>query len=286
MKLIIGFVVVIGSVLGGYVLSHGEVMALWQPFELLIIGGSAFGAFLISNPGHVIKACFGSIGLLLSGSKYNKAFYLDLLGLMYQIFSKARKEGLMALEGDIDDPAESSIFQKYPKILEDHHAIDFITDYLRLMVGGNMNPFELESLMDIELETNHHESGQVAEALTKVADALPGFGIVAAVLGIVITMAAIGGPPEILGQHVGAALVGTFLGILLAYGFVGPMAAHLEHCVSDEGHFFQCIKVCLMANLNGYAPQITVEFGRKSIISIERPGFFELEEYIKGTPKS
>jgi chemotaxis protein MotA len=285
MKFIIGIIIVTSSVLGGFVLSHGHPMALWQPFELLIIGGSALGAFIISNPPHVIKACFASLRSIMSGSKYNKDYYLDLLGLMFQIFTKARKEGLMALEGDVDDPKESPIFQTYPKILEDHHAIDFITDYLRIMVGGNMNPFELESLMDIELDTHHHESGQVPTALTKVADALPGFGIVAAVLGIVITMASIGGPPEILGAHVGAALVGTFLGILLAYGFVGPMATHLEHCVSDEGNFFQCIKVCLMANLNGYAPQITVEFGRKSILSIERPGFFELEEYIKSKPK-
>ena len=182
------------------------------------------------------------------------------------------------------EPKDSPIFKKYPKILADHHVLEFISDYLRLMVGGNMNPFELENLMDVELETHHHECGQAHNALTKVSDALPGFGIVAAVLGIVITMAAIGGPPEELGHHVGAALVGTFLGILLAYGFIGPMAAALEHIASEEAKFFECIKVCLMASLNGYAPQIAVEFGRKTLFSSERPGFMELENHIKGKP--
>jgi len=282
MKLIIGYIIVSGCVLGGFVLSHGEPMALWQPYELLIIGGSAFGAFVISNPGHVIKKVFGAMLTLLKGSKYSKALYLELLSLLFDIFSKARKEGLMSLEGDIDDPGASPIFSKYPKIIADHHVLDFISDYLRLMVGGNMNPFELESLMDVELETHHHESGEAHTALTKVSDALPGFGIVAAVLGIVITMASIGGPPEVLGHHVGAALVGTFLGILLAYGYVGPMSAMLEHITHDEGKFYECIKVCLLANLNGYAPQIAIEFGRKTLLSTVRPGFQELEDHVKG----
>ena len=284
MKLIEGMIIVISAVLGGFVLSHGEPLALWQPYELLVIGGAAFGAFVISNPGKIIKTALGSVLLLLKGSKYNKVLYLDLLGLMFDLFSKARKEGLMALESDIEEPKDSPIFQKYPKIMADHHVMDFISDYLRLMVGGNMNPFELENLMDIELETHHHESASAHTALTKVSDGLPGFGIVAAVLGIVITMAAIGGPPEVLGHHVAAALVGTFLGILLAYGFVGPMASMLEHIAHDEAKFYECIKVCLMANLNGYAPQIAVEFGRKAIFSSERPGFAELENHIKGNP--
>jgi chemotaxis protein MotA len=284
MKTIIGIVIVIGCVIGGFILSHGEPLALWQPFELLIIGGAAFGAFVISNPGKNIKTVFSSLPMLLKGSKYDKAMYLDLLGLMFDLFSKSRKEGLMALEGDIEDPGESTIFTKYPKLLANHHAMDFISDYLRLMVGGNMNPFELENLMDVELETHHHEAGAASIALTKVADALPGFGIVAAVLGIVITMAAIGGPPEELGHHVAAALVGTFLGILLAYGFIGPMAVMLEHLAHEESKFLECIKVCLMAMLNGYAPQIAVEFGRKTIFSSERPGFSELEDHIKGRP--
>lgn len=285
MKLIVGFIIVIGCVLGGFVLSHGEPAALWQPFEVLIIGGAAFGAFVVSNPGKVIKSVFAGIPLLLKGSKYSKALYLDLLGLMYDLFSKSRKDGLMSLEADIEDPKQSPIFKKYPKILADHHVLDFISDYLRLMVGGNMNPFELENLMDVELETHHHEAGQAHTALTKVADGLPGFGIVAAVLGIVITMASIGGPPEEIGAHVAAALVGTFLGILMAYGFVGPMAVSLEHIAHEESKFFECIKVCLMATLNGYAPQIAVEFGRKTLFSTERPSFTELEAHIKGKPK-
>jgi chemotaxis protein MotA len=285
MKLIFGFIIVSGCVLGGFVLSHGEPAALWQPYELLIIGGAALGAFVISNPGKVIKTVFGSIPLLLKGSKYNKVLYMDLLGLMYDLFAKSRKDGLMSLEADIESPKQSAIFKKYPRILSDHHMMDFIADYLRLMVGGNMNSFELENLMEVELETHHHEASQIHNALTKVSDALPGFGIVAAVLGIVITMASIGGPPEEIGHHVAAALVGTFLGILLAYGFVGPMAAMLEHLAHEESKFFECIKVCLIATLNGYAPQIAVEFGRKTVFSTERPSFMELESHIKKKAK-
>jgi len=207
---------------------------------------------------------------------------MELLSLMYDLFTKARKEGLMALEADIDEPENSPIFQKYPKILKNHHALEFIADYLRLMVGGNMNPFEIENLMDVELETHHHEAEKIPGAITAVSDALPGFGIVAAVLGIVITMASIGGPIEELGHHVASALVGTFLGILLAYGFVGPMATSLTNMNEDDSKVFECIKVCLLATLNGYAPQIAVEFGRKTLYSHNRPGFQELEDFVKG----
>ncbi len=282
MKFIIGVILVLGCVGGGFVLSHGHLGALWQPFELVIIGGAAFGAFVISNPGTVIKGAFGSIGKLLKGSKHNKKSYMELLALMYDLFTKARKEGMMALEADIDEPHESALFQKYPSLLKNHHALDFIADYLRLMVSGNMNPFELENLMDVELETHHHEAAKVPGAITAVSDALPGFGIVAAVLGIVITMASIGGPVEELGHHVASALVGTFLGILLAYGFVGPMATSLSNMNEDDSKVFECIKVCLMATLNGYAPQVAVEFGRKSLESHNRPGFQELEDFVKG----
>lgn len=282
MKFIIGIIVVLGCVAGGYVLSHGNLIALWQPFELLIILGAAFGAFIISNPGTVIKGTFGSIGRLFGGSKHSKKTYMELLALMYDLFTKARKEGLMALEADIDEPHESPIFQKYPTILKNHHALDFIADYLRLMVGGNMNPFEIENLMDVELDTHHHEAAKVPTAITAVSDGLPGFGIVAAVLGIVITMGSIGGPIEELGAHVAAALVGTLLGILFAYGFVGPMALSLTAMNEDDSKVFECIKVCLLASLNGYAPQISVEFGRKTLESHNRPGFQELEDFVKG----
>lgn len=281
MKLIIGLIVVFGAVFGGYVLSHGELMALFQPFELLIIGGGALGAFIIANPGKVIGQVFKGVPSLLGSSKYNKQMYMDLLTLMFKLFAKARKEGLMALEGDIDEPHESELFTLFPKILKDHHIIDFICDYLRLMVGGNMNAMELENLMDVELETHHHEIITPSGALQTVADGLPGFGIVAAVMGVVITMGYISEPPEVLGHHIAAALVGTFLGILLAYGFAAPMAKALEFRAEEEGKFFLCAKVCILSTLNGYTPQIAVEFGRKTIYSHLRPSFTELETHIK-----
>lgn len=282
MKLIVGILIVVGSVFGGYVLSHGNLLALFQPFELLIIAGGAGGAFIIANPPKVIFAVLKGVPALLSGSKYTKQTYMDLLSLMYTLFSKARKEGLMALEGDIDEPDQSDIFQKFPKLAKDHHLMDFICDYLRLMVGGNMNAFELESLMDLELETHHHESARPSSALQTVADALPGFGIVAAVMGVVITMGYMSESPEVLGQHVAAALVGTFLGILLAYGFAAPMASAMALKAEEDSRVLECAKICIMATLNGYTPQIAVEFGRKALYSHLRPSFIELEEHIKG----
>jgi chemotaxis protein MotA len=188
----------------------------------------------------------------------------------------------MALETDIEEPEESEIFNKYPKILKDHHAMDFICDYIRLMVGGTMNSFELESLMDVEIETHHAEETLPSDALTKVSDGLPAFGIIAAVMGVVITMGSLDGPVEEIGAHVAAALVGTFLGILLAYGFVGPLASALEHNANEGTKFFECIKVCVIATLNGYNPQVAVEFGRKTLLSTERPGFLELEDHVRG----
>ena len=282
MKFIIGLIVVFGSVFGGYILSHGHLMALFQPFELLIIGGGALGAFIIANPGNVISQVFKGLPGLFSGSKYSKQTYLDLLSLMFKLFSKARKEGLMALESDIDEPHESEVFNQFPKIASNHHILDFICDYLRLMVGGNMNALELESLMDVELDTHHHEAVTPSSALQTVADGLPGFGIVAAVMGVVITMGYISEPPEVLGNHIAAALVGTFLGILLAYGFAAPMAKSMEFRAEDESKFLECAKICILSTLNGYTPQIAVEFGRKTIYSHLRPSFSELEEHIKG----
>ena len=283
MFIIIGFIIVLGCVAGGFVLSHGNLASLWQPYELLIIGGSAFGAFVTANPPSVIKAVFKNVIGALKGSKYKKDIYLELLSLMYDLLQKARKEGMMAIEEDIESPSESALFSKYPKIVADHHITDFICDYLRLMVGGNMNPFELENLMDMELAAHHKESEMPAEAVTKVSDGLPGFGIVAAVLGIVITMSFIGGDPAVLGHHVAAALVGTFLGILMAYGFVGPVATSMEHMARQEAKFYECVKVCLMAAVNGYNPQVAVEFGRKVMYASERPSFSELEEHVKNS---
>ncbi|MEJ2632983.1 MAG: flagellar motor stator protein MotA [Acidihalobacter sp.] len=281
MNTIIGMLIVCGSVVGGYILSHGHMATLLQPYELLIIGGSAFGAFMISNPmGLIMKVLKGLPGLL-GGAKYNKAAYLELLGLMYSLFVKARKEGLMAIEGDIEDPAQSELFAKYPKVVKDHHALEYIVDYMRLIVSGGMNPFELDNLMSLELETHHRESEQPASALNRVADGLPGFGIVAAVLGVVITMGSLDQPPQVIGEHVAAALVGTFLGILLAYGFVAPLAVSMEHRARDEAGFLEVIKSCILAQVQGYSPQIAVEFGRKTMVSSLRPSFQEFEEYLK-----
>ncbi len=281
MPVIIGIVMVLGSCISGYMLAGGVLMALFQPFELLIIGGAALGAMFISNPMPLSLAALKCFGTLLKGDKYTKAFYLELLAMMFQIFNKMRREGLIAIEGDIDDPSASAVFSNYPDILNDHHAIEFICDYLRIMMAGDMSPHELENLMDVELETHHHESLQVSTVWQKVGDALPGFGIVAAVMGIVITMGSLGGPPEELGHHVGAALVGTFLGILLAYGFASPFSVALEHKAHAESNFYQVIKVCLMASVHGTAPKIAVEFGRKSIPHKARPSFSELEERVR-----
>lgn len=282
MNLIVGALIVLGAVIAGYMLSGGELLALWQPFELITICGAAFGAFFIANPMKVVMASIKGTFALMGGSRYNKTLYMELLACLYDVFQKIRKEGLIAIEADVEDPKASSIFTKYKLITKDHHVMDFICDYLRLMVVGDMSAHELEALMDAELETHHAEALLPAGALQKVSDALPGFGIVAAVMGIVITMASLGGPPEVLGHHVAAALVGTFLGILLAYGFVGPMSTQMEHRVREEGKFYECIKVSLLACVSGAPPQIAVEFGRKVLYSTERPSFIELEKRVRG----
>ncbi len=282
MKFILGLVITIASIVVGYLASGGAMGALWQPFEILIILGGAIGAFIVAFPAKVVIGTLKGIFALLKGQKYKKETYMELLGLMFNLFSKARKEGLMALEADIEEPHDSEIFKAATKINGNHHLIDFICDYLRLMVGGNMNAFELESLMDLELETHHHEVEAPSHALQNMADGLPAFGIVAAVMGVVITMGYISEPPEVLGHHVGAALVGTFMGILMGYGFAGPMAASMGEQAKEEGLIFGCAKTCIIATLNGYTPQIAVEFGRKALTSDLRPSFIELEEHVKG----
>ncbi|MBD3619577.1 MAG: flagellar motor stator protein MotA [Chromatiales bacterium] len=282
MNLILGAIVVMVSVLGGFMAHGGKLLAIWQPFEIVIICGAALGAFIISNSMKVVMQVIKGIPSLLGGSVYKKQDYMDLLGLMYDLFSKARKEGLMGIESDIEEPEESAVFQKYPRILKNHHAVEFISDYMRLVVSGSMNSFELDNLMDVELEIHHHEVAEPGHAVQRVADALPAFGIVAAVLGIVNTMESIGGPIEQIGGKVAAALVGTFLGILLAYGFVGPMSTALERRAEEETRFLTCLKACILANVQGYSPQVAVEFGRKTMASGLRPSFQELEEHLKG----
>lgn len=281
MLVTIGYLVVIFSVFGGFALAGGHLGALFQPVELLMIAGAALGAFFVGNSGKAIKATFKTLPTIFKGAKYTKAIYMELMLLLYEILGKIRKEGLMSIETDVDEPHNSPLFTKYPNILSDQHAVEFITDYLRLMVGGNLNPLEIENLMDGEIETHHQEGEVPIHVITKIGDALPAFGIVAAVMGVVHTMASIGIPPAELGRLIAAALVGTFLGILLSYGFVGPLASRLEQRLHESNKLLECIKVTLLANLNGYAPALSIEFGRKVLFSTERPSFIELEQHIK-----
>ncbi len=280
---ILGSVVVLASVLGGFVLEGGHLLALWHPTEILIIVGAALGAFFTSNPLKVVKRSFAQALSLPKASKYGRDDYVTLLKLIYDILVKMRKDGLLAIEADLENPENSALFQKYPKILEDHHMIVFITDCLRLIVGGTLDPHELESLLEYELETHHKEVHEPAHAVQKVADALPGFGIVAAVLGIVNTMSALeGADTATIGHKVGAALVGTFLGILVAYGFIGPIATAMEHKAGEEGKAFEVVKMALVASVRGYAPPVAVEFARKLLFSEVRPTFADLEAHLKG----
>jgi chemotaxis protein MotA len=281
MLVIIGYVIVVGSVFGGFAMAGGHLAAVWQPLELLIIGGAAIGAFVTGNSVKTVKATLKALPLTLKGAKQSKARYLALMGLLFDILTKVRKEGLMSIERDVENPGESALFSKYTDVAADHHLVEFITDYLRLMVSGNLNPMEIENLMDNEIDTHHHEAMIPAHAIQKAGDGLPAFGIVAAVLGVVHTMASVGLPPAELGMLIAHALVGTFLGILLAYGFVGPLSSRLEQRCDDATKELQCVKVTLLASLNGYAPAIAVEFGRKILYSTERPSFLELESAVK-----
>ena len=280
MLLIIGYVVILAASVGTYAI-HGSLGALWVPTEYVAIVGLTIGGFVAGNTGKVVKATLKDLPLVFKGSKFSKALYMDLLALMFEILSKVRKEGLMSIESDIENPDASPIFSKYPNVVGDHHVVEFLTDYLRMMVGGNLNAFEIENLMDIEIETHHHESETAPHAVSKVADSVPAFGIVVAVMGVVNVMGSVGQPPAVLGKMIGGALVGTFLGILISYGFVAPLAGQLEQKAGEGSKIYQCIKVVLLASMNGYAPQVAVEFGRKVLYSTERPTFTELEEDIK-----
>ena len=283
MLVIVGYIVVVLSVFGGFALAGGHLPALFQPLELLMIGGAAFGAFFVGNNGKAIKATLKAFPTLFKGSKYTKALYFELMSLLFELLSKVRKEGLMSIEGDIESPDQSPIFSKYLLITSDHHVIEFMTDYLRLMVSGNMDAMQIENLMDNEIETHHHEGEVPAHCIAKLGDGMPAFGIVAAVMGVVHTMESVGLPPAELGILIAHALVGTFLGILLAYGFVGPLASLLEQKLHESSKVFQCVKVTLLASLNGYAPALAIEFGRKVLYSTERPSFSELEAHIKSS---
>lgn len=281
MLVIIGYVVVAASVFGGFALAGGHLAALLQPIELLMIGGAATGSFFVGNNSKTIKATLKALPSVLKGNKYTKENYMELMALLYELLGKVRKEGLMSIENDVENPHESPVFAKYPKVLHDHHAVEFMTDYLRIMVSGNLNAMEIETLMDVEIETHHHEGLEPSHVVGELGQAMPAFGIVAAVMGVVHTMESVGLPPAELGILIAHALVGTFLGILLAYGFVGPLGSLLKQKTDESTKMLQTIKVTLLANLNGYAPAMAVEFGRKALISTERPGFVELETFVK-----
>jgi chemotaxis protein MotA len=283
MFVIIGWLICLGCVFGVFIAHGGNITVVLHalPFELITIGGATIGAFVANNQMKVIKKTMAGLGACFKGSKYTKARYMELMALMFDILQKARKEGLMAIEKDVEEPEQSEIFKKYPTVGTDHHVVEFITDYLRMMVSGNLNAHEIESLMDSEIETHHNEEHAAVAAIQRIAGGLPAFGIVAAVLGVVNTMGSVGQPPAVLGGMIGSALVGTFLGILLAYAFAEPLAGLLEQKVEEGSKEFQCIKTTLLASMQGYNPSTAIEFGRKVLYSTERPSFSELEAYVK-----
>jgi chemotaxis protein MotA len=281
MNIPIGWIIAMACALGGYALHGGHIMVLWQPTEVLTIVGAAVGTMIAANTPTNLKKMFSALGGAFKNAKNVKQKSLDLLCLMFEILQKIKRDGLMSLEGDIEEPDSSPLFEKYPEILKDHHLVDFITDYLRMMLGGSLDVIQIESLMEQELEVHHHEAHIPVNAVTNVGDGLPAFGIVAAVMGVVHTMGSIGLPPAELGKLIGAALVGTFLGILLAYAFVSPVAKVLEQKAEADGRAYMAIKAILIASLNNFPPAAAVEFGRKVLFSYQRPSFAELDEGTK-----
>jgi chemotaxis protein MotA len=284
MIVLIGYAVSMGCIFGVYIFHGGNIAVILTalPFELITIFGGALGAFAVNNQPKVLKATMALLPQALKGSKYTKTRYMELLSLMYDILQKARKEGLMAIEGDVESPENSEIFKKYPTVGSDHHVVEFMTDYLRMMVSGNLNAHEIESLMDSEIDTHHAEAHAPIAAIARLAGALPAFGIVAAVLGVVNTMGSVGQPPAVLGGMIASALVGTFLGILLAYGVVEPLGGLLEQKTEDSAKELQCMKTTLLASMQGYNPATAIEFGRKVLFSGDRPSFSELEGHVRG----
>jgi len=282
MLAIIGFVIVSASVVGGYLLEHGNLSLLFQPVELLIIGGAALGAFVVAAPIRVMKATVSATSRMFTNKPYGKAEYVEVLMLLNGIFYKIRQQGLVAIESDIDSPEESGLFNQYPGLLKNHHALTFITDTLRTVMTTTIAPHELEALLDSELECHHEEALLPSQILSFIADSLPGLGIVAAVLGIVLTMGKINEPPAVLGQSVGAALVGTFLGVLLSYGYVGPMARNMAQIATEDLQYLSVIKVAMLSFVgSGAAPKVALEFGRRVIPSDVKPSFMEMEESLR-----
>jgi chemotaxis protein MotA len=278
MRLIVGIVLVVGCVLGGYAAMGGHLEVLWQPFEALIILGAAAGAYVIGNTGPVLKQSLGVFGTLFKGSRYNKASYVELLGLQFSLFKLVQSKGVLALEPHIENPSASPIFQRFPKFAANHHAVEFMCDYLRMVTLGTNNVHEMEALMDEELETHHQERERLVNAVQALADGTPALGIVAAVLGVIKTMGAISEPPEVLGHLIGGALVGTFLGVFVAYGFFGPMAQALRNIYDAEAKYFLSMKVGLLAHISGNSPVMAIEYARKMLMSEDRPTFLEIDE--------
>ena len=279
----IGLVVLVASVLGGY-LPHGKAEVLWQPFEFIIIIGAAIGGFIIGNPKEVLFKSGKALAQVIKGNPHNKQHYVELLTLLYSLFKVAKQKGNLGLEEHIEKPENSPIFKKFPTVIANHHALVFLCDYIRLLTMGSENPHELGDLIDEEIDTHHAELERVAGAINRMGDGLPAFGIVAAVLGVITTMGSILEPPEVLGALIGAALGGTFAGVLLAYGLVAPIGAVLTTYCDDETKYYQCIKAGLIAHMQGYAPGISIEFARKVLFSAERPSFAELEKAVQSAP--
>lgn len=281
MLIFFGFLIVFVSVFGSYTALGGHLGVLYQPFEFMLIAGAALGSYIASNSGKSVKLLVISIPIAFRSSPYSKELYMELMALLYVLLNKARRDGLMSVEADIEEPGASAIFAEYPRVLRDARLIEFITDYLRLMISGNMSSFEIETLMDQEIEAFHNERSIPANALRAVADALPAFGIVAAVLGVIKALASVDQPPAVLADLISKAMVGTFLGVLLAYGFVAPLAATVERRTVGSTKVLECIKVTLLASMNNYPPQLAVEFGRKVLYSTVRPSFIELENHVR-----
>lgn len=281
MFVIIGLVLVFGAMLGGYVMHGGNVLVLIQPSEFIIIGGVAFGSMLIANPMHIVKGVFAGVLKTLKGPSVNKEAFLDLIQLLYETFQFAKKEGLIALEKHVEEPKSSSIFSKYPTFLENHHAVTFLCDTLKVLLSGGIPPHDLEELMEIDLESLHKEEHEIAHALNTVSDAFPAIGIVAAVLGVIITMGSVSEGAETVGAHVAAALVGTFLGVLLSYGIAGPLARNIGLISETEGTYLQCIKVSLLAFSKGLPATVAIEYGRRVVEPELRPSFEEAEGALK-----
>ena len=282
MLTIVGLVVVIGSVLGGFMIAGGNPAALVQISEIVSIVGTSVGTVLISTPAPVLKATMGKLQAVVKPTPFNKKLYLDSLKLLYELFQTARKDGLVAIEGHIEKPKESALFKKYPAVLHEHHAMEFLCDSLRLVLVGSVPPHDLEGLMDSEIDTHHEAEGKTVGVLQKVGDALPGIGIVAAVAGIIVTMGAIAGPIEEIGHHVGAALTGTFMGVLFAYGFLNPLATSIEHVNSSEARYYHFLKAAVVSFAKGFSPIVSAEFARRAIFADDRPTFAEMETAVKG----